>query len=274
MLACWLGGIAFFVSRLALAQGRMGRIRRASVPAGPEAQALCRELAEEMGTRAPPVLCTPFLFSPCLDGLLHPAILIPDGERPDDLRDVLIHELAHRARRDGLWNLIGRLATAALWFQPLIWKLARQVAASAEEVCDDHVVHFGTDRNRYASLLLDLAGRRLPPLAPTGVGAMTYRSLLGRRVRRILDPALPASTKVGPRSLAATLAAGLLGILLAGWIRVGPAAACPAPDDAAGHAAAGAGDAARLSHRFAAPEAPGAEPLDIGPLEMQPAAGP
>ena len=54
---------------------------------------------------------------------------------------------------------------------------------TAEEVCDDFVVHWGADRARYAGQLLDLAERTLPPLAPSGVGMISLRSLLARRVR-------------------------------------------------------------------------------------------
>ena len=92
---------------------------------------------------------------------------------------------------------------------------------AAEEVCDDYVVQSGADRSRYAGLLLDLAERTLPPLAPSGVGMISLQSLLARRVTRILDSSRTLSTRAGARAIAATLLAGLVGTLLAGLIGVG-----------------------------------------------------
>src|SRR5205814_8916935 len=143
-------------------------LRSSAVPAEPDADGLCQELARQLRLRPPAVLRTPFLSSPCLDGLRRPAILLPE-DAADNLRETFVHELAHLARRDGLWNLLRQAATAALWVQPLLWVLSRRMEETAEEVCDDYVVEFGADRARYAGLLLDLAERRLPPLAPSVV---------------------------------------------------------------------------------------------------------
>ena len=185
-----------------------------------EAEALCHGLAQRMRLMPPAVLRSPFLSSPCLDGLRRPAILLPE-DAEQNLRETFVHELAHLGRRDGLWNLLRRLATAALWVQPLLWVLSRRIEATAEEVCDDFVVSFGADRARYAGHLLDLARRRLPPLAPSAVGMVSLRSLLARRIMRILDSTRSISTGAGRRAIAATLLAGLTGTLLAGLLGVG-----------------------------------------------------
>ena len=170
----------------------------------------------------PGVLRSPFLFSPCLDGIRRPAILLPE-DVGENLRETFVHELAHLLRRDGLWNLLRRSSTAAFWVQPLLWLLSRRLEATAEEVCDDYVVQFGADRARYAGHLLDLAGRTLPPAAPAGVGMIALRSMLGRRVVRILDTSRLLSTRAGKQSVAAMLILGLAGTLLAGLLGVGRA---------------------------------------------------
>ena len=107
-----------------------------------------------------------------------------------------------------------------LWFQPLLWALSRRIEVTAEEVCDDYVVQFGADRASYAGLLLELAGRTLPPVAPMAVGMVSLRSLLARRVVRILDPSRVLSTWVGARAILAMLAAGLAGTVAAGLLGV------------------------------------------------------
>ena len=82
----------------------------------------------KLNVGSPTVWRSPFLFSPCLDGLRRPAILLPE-DVGNNLRETFIHELAHLARRDGLWNLLRRWAIAGCWFQPLLWVLSRRLEA-------------------------------------------------------------------------------------------------------------------------------------------------
>ncbi len=196
LLGLWAIGSALLGVRLAVGQSRMAQLRLGAFPADPDADTLCRSLAGQMRLAPPSVLRSPFLSSPCLDGLRRPAILLPEDAEAN-LRETFIHELAHLSRRDGLWNLLRRMASALLWVQPLLWMLSRRIEETAEEVCDDFVVAFGADRTRYAGHLLDLAGRTLPPLAPAGVGMISLPSLLGRRIRRILDSSRQLSTERG-----------------------------------------------------------------------------
>ncbi len=236
-LATWLLGSVVLLARLVRGHRSLARLRSSSVSAGPTALALCRELAARMRLETPEVLLAPFLSSPCLAGLRRPAILLPDDSEAG-LRETLVHELAHLARRDLLWNLLRRAATALFWAQPLLWVLSRRVEATAEEVCDDFVVRAGGDRSGYAGLLLDLAERTLPPASAAGVGMFASRSSLGRRVRRILDATRPLSTAAGKRTVAATAAIGLAGTLMAGLVGVGR----PAPAAGVASARSRAGD--------------------------------
>ncbi len=211
-----------------------------------------------MSVAAPSVWRSPFLFSPCLDGLRRPAILLPEDVE-DNLRETFVHELAHLARRDGVWNLIRRVATAAFWVQPLLWVLSRRLEAVAEEVCDDFVVQFGSDRARYAGHLLELAGRTLPPAALAGVGMVSLRSLLARRVVRILDTSRCLSTRLGARACLAMLAAGFAGTVFAGLVGFGgqerkaeaPIPATPGPAAPGDPAPTGPRSVARSSARTA-----------------------
>jgi hypothetical protein len=116
-VASWLFGSALLALALVVGHRRMSRLRRGAIRAENEAEALCHDLARRMRLGTPAVLRSPFLSSPCLDGLREPAILLPEDAQ-QNLRETFIHELAHLARRDGLWNLLRHLATAALWIQP------------------------------------------------------------------------------------------------------------------------------------------------------------
>jgi protocatechuate 3,4-dioxygenase beta subunit len=206
--------------RLAIGLRAMARLRGSATPAGPDAVTLCLDVASRMKLTAPEVLRSPFLHGPCVDGLRRPAILLPDDSGVD-LRDTLVHELAHLARRDIWWNLLRHASSGLLWFQPLLWVLSRRLEVTAEEVCDDYVVQFGADRARYAGLLLELAGRTLPPRPSAAVGMVSLRSLLARRIVRILDSSRSPSTRLGTRALMLMLVAGLAGTGLAGLLGVG-----------------------------------------------------
>jgi beta-lactamase regulating signal transducer with metallopeptidase domain len=218
-IGAWLLGAFYFGLQLVVGYRRMRRLRSAAIPAEPVAVALCHELARQMRLKTPDVMRSPYLFSPCIDGVRRPAILLPD-DVDDELRDTFVHELAHLARRDGLWNLTKHAANALLWFQPLLWVLSRRLEVVAEEVCDDYVVQFGADRAGYAGRLLELARRVLPPVAPAAVGMISLRSLLARRIVRILDPSRALSTRAGTLALAATLAVGGVFTGLAGLLGV------------------------------------------------------
>jgi beta-lactamase regulating signal transducer with metallopeptidase domain/protocatechuate 3,4-dioxygenase beta subunit len=217
--AVWLIGSGVLTVRLLIGQRRMARLRSTAFPVEAEVEALCREVAVRLQVTAPSVLRSPFLFSPCLDGIRKPVILLPD-DVADSLRETFTHELAHLARRDVLWNLLRRSASVILWIQPLLWMLSRRLEATAEEVCDDYVVQHGADRARYAGHLVELAGRALPLTALSGVGIISLRSLLGQRVVRILDSSRALSTRAGRRAVAAALIAGIAGTLLAGLLGV------------------------------------------------------
>ncbi|MHC4178075.1 MAG: M56 family metallopeptidase, partial [Planctomycetota bacterium] len=221
--AAWLLGSCFLLLRLLAAHLGIMHVRRTACEAGPATLAQCRAVAGRLGVRPPAVRKSPFVTSPCLVGLFRPTVLLSEGDPPDGSsdREVLVHELAHLARRDHVWNLLGRLSVAMLFFQPLLWFLLRRIVRTAEEVCDDYVVDFGLDRRDYARRLTEIAERFLPRGSAAGVGMISLKSLLGRRIVRILDVSRGLSVRVGLRSAAATLLVGGLGTLLVGLLAVG-----------------------------------------------------
>lgn len=247
-LIVWMLGASFLGLRLLVGHRGMARLRSEAALAEPEAQSLCHVLAQKMNLHAPEVLRSPFLASPCLEGIRRPGILLPE-DAEENLRETFVHELAHLARHDGLWNLLRLGATALFWVQPLLWVLSRRLESTAEEVCDDHVVQFGADRARYAGHLLELAERRMLPLIPAGVGMVSLRSMLARRVTRILDSSRVLSTKASTRALTATLLIGLTGTVLAGLLGVGGAAPRASGDEPKARGTRTADVASRLENK-------------------------
>jgi beta-lactamase regulating signal transducer with metallopeptidase domain len=127
-------------------------------------------------------------------GLLRPRIILPSGAaswKPERLRVVFLHELAHIKRLDGLVDLILNAALVVFWYHPLVWLVARRLRAERERACDDAVLTAGIKASIYASHLMDVAselGSRSKPLWQ--VVTISQGSSLKDRLLCILDPKL------------------------------------------------------------------------------------
>lgn len=110
-----------------------------------------------------PLLYSSQVSSPLTLGLFKPAIILPIGiERQlteNQLRLVLLHELAHIQRRDILWNWLAYGITLLHWFNPLIWLASKRMKADMEMACDAKVLsHLSPqDRNDYGLTLINIS---------------------------------------------------------------------------------------------------------------------
>lgn len=194
--------------------------------------ALAGEISERLAlSRVVPVLLSSEITVPMTAGLVRPVLLLPAGAVAwprERQRVVLLHELAHVARRDLGALLVSEFATASYWFHPLAHFVAAQLRRSAEEASDDLVLGDGTRASDYASHLVGIvrglgASEDLPMLA------MARPSDLEGRVRAILDPR--RRRKAPSRFLTASFsAAGAAGALALAVVVPGvarPAIAAP-----------------------------------------------
>lgn len=222
--AGWLTISLALLVRLACAHSRMIRVYREANPAPDPVQAACARLAEDFGVQAPQVLISPHAPVPCLLGIRRPVILYPAAERATVV-EVLYHELAHLARRDCLWFLIGHIVQAILFFQPLLQVLIRAFEQASDDVCDDLVLEYSSNRRRYARELVRVAeiqqGRH--DLLLAALGAVSFRSRLGKRIERIVDLGRTLSPRTGRRDRLALTAAALSCTLLVTLVQVGAA---------------------------------------------------
>ncbi len=210
----WLGGgIAVVFVQLR----RMARLRRWLLhgrTASPWLVAQVEELASVLGVRPPRVTVLPALGSPfvCAGGrtrLLWPAGL-EEQLSPEGCRTVLVHELAHLARRDHWVGWLLLVAGCVWWWHPLFYLIRRQLNRQAELACDARVVAALPDARRsYAEALLDVCQRQSGTAAVPALGMAGGRRDLERRLVMIMRANVPS--RLSPRML---VGIGFLGLVM------------------------------------------------------------
>src|SRR5262249_20232437 len=101
----------------------------------------------------------PFRIPLCW-GVIKPTVMLPWGSEAwtrSRTNAALLHEATHVERRDGLFWLLARLASALHWLNPLAWSVQRRLSLDAEVACDAEVVRKGIPAREYARTLVDVA---------------------------------------------------------------------------------------------------------------------
>jgi hypothetical protein len=184
-------------------------------------------------------------------GFRHPAVLLPeplvDQFTEAELDHVLLHELAHIARRDDWTNLWARFAGALLALHPVAAWVVHRIDREREIACDDWVVAQTGDARPYAASLARLfelccAGRRT--LLASGMAESGGH--LGDRIEMLLRRGrefTPRTSLLRVGGMAVVLAAfAAAGARMPRWI-VFSAAPAPAARASAGMPIAFAADA-------------------------------
>ncbi|MGA2233747.1 MAG: carboxypeptidase regulatory-like domain-containing protein, partial [Tepidisphaeraceae bacterium] len=157
------------------------------------------------------LLLSPDRIPPMAFGVLRQVVMLPqavaDSLAPQSLDAVLAHELAHHRRRDTLATILQLLALIVWWFNPLIWLLGREFRRTREECCDDTVLAQGIAGGAdYCNTILAAAEHLAAPFPLRGALSLAEpMHPLGNRMRRIMDPSLPRSSRLSRAALAAVL---------------------------------------------------------------------
>jgi len=258
--AAWLLGCALLIARLArdLRQSRLhGGVCIDALPAA-DRDRLAAALA---GTRVPAgrVLVAEAGVMSGVWGLLAPRIVLPRrllaALPAAELRAILLHEDAHRRRRDPLRALLQRLAAALLFFYPLTWLVLRHLRETAEIACDEAALAAGAGAGEQTRALARALRLGLAPAPALAAAAGRGGTLLQRRLRRLSDPGR-YSMKLRHRLMLA--AAVVLAVAASAMPLPGEAETAPPPiiHLDLGPAAAPAAQAIPAAH--AAPAAPAA----------------
>jgi beta-lactamase regulating signal transducer with metallopeptidase domain len=187
-------GVLLLLTRLFVEPFALRRLtRNATVLHADGWQALFDGCAAEMRVARPVrLLRSAHNVMPLTFGTVAPVIVVPaaaDEWDDDRRRTVLLHELAHIARRDCVVQRLAALVCACYWPHPGVWWAARRLRVERELACDDRVLAAGAAARDYAGHLLELAHTLGASPAPATALGMARARQLEQRLLAILDAA-------------------------------------------------------------------------------------
>ncbi|HYG48306.1 MAG TPA: M56 family metallopeptidase [Allosphingosinicella sp.] len=268
LLIVYALGVAALLLRLAVGRRMLRRLWSEAEPVrDPAWEKLLAQLSSDMALpRRVELRIARGAAVPMTWGTLAPKLLLPAEASewpPERRRLVLLHELAHVARRDSLSRSVASLACALYWLHPGAWFAARRMRMEQEHAADDHVLMAGGSPKAYALSLLHLARG---PGAKQDFGQAAAMAGMYQLERRLVSITKPAR-RDRPGSLflsSSALLAGCTTVFVAAGVPVsatptplgrlqakpGAMASVPGRDSASGRAedaSAGAGHAQRVS---------------------------
>ncbi|QDV51956.1 M56 family metallopeptidase [Gimesia fumaroli] len=172
----------------------------------------------------PELVLSEQISGPFAAGIWSPKVVLPEAllqqVYADQMREILIHELAHIARRDQIVVLLQTFIGTLFWAHPLVRLLNRQLAEAREEVCDNYVLTV-TDAPSYSRTLLTMAQiLNTPRPIPGTVGLFTSRWKLEQRIIGLLDEQRCCVTRLNKRTilLISILSAGIASMAAFGTV--------------------------------------------------------
>ena len=165
----WLFGAVVTLLGAVIVQWRFCRALK-HVPASHDARisGLWKSCCQLAGVRREvPTLLTDRVKQPAVMGIFCPRLLLPEHAtelQDEQLRMVMLHELAHVRRWHVAANWVLVVIRAFHWWNPLYWLAAARFQSLREQACDAFAIQRlgGCLARDYGDLLLSLAGRRQP----------------------------------------------------------------------------------------------------------------
>ena len=119
-------------------------------------------------------------------GFIKPKIYIPTGMSKETRKQILAHERTHLDKGDHWIKMIGFLALALHWFNPLVWISYVLLCKDIEMACDERVIQFMEldERKAYSSALLRCSTNQVHYAAcPVAFGEISVKY----RIKSILN---------------------------------------------------------------------------------------
>ena len=133
-----------------------------------------------------PVYVTNRIESPCLFGILHPAVYVT-GEvaaDPTVLRHTLAHERSHYRHKDHIWAALRGLCLVIHWYNPLVWWAAILSQRDAEMACDESTIRTLGEgqRKEYGKTLIHVSCQKNTHLLTAATTMTSDKKVLKERI--------------------------------------------------------------------------------------------
>lgn len=195
----WAVVASIMLLRLVGSLWHVVRLRRRCGPIDFDAYpALAETLRQYASRRRVKLLISDEVRVPTALGFFQPAVVLPAWAlselSSDELRVVLLHELAHLRRWDDWTNLAQKVLKAVFFFHPAVWWIESKLALEREMACDDMVLEQTANPQGYAASLVSLAERafagkvRMKKALALAQSAVGHVRQISRRLAQILDP--------------------------------------------------------------------------------------
>ncbi len=217
LFAAWAFGAGLMLFRLCVGLWRVAQFRRNCSEFDPTGldPASARIIRDLESSRRVKLFVSSDTTVPTAIGFFRPAIVFPASLLPqlsaEEIRIILLHELAHLRRRDDWTNFAQKIVKAVFFLHPVVWWIENRLTLEREMACDDMVLAQTASARAYASSLISFAeklqGSRRLALAQSLISRMHQMSL---RLAQILDAKRPSRTHSWKPALA--LSVGMLAL--------------------------------------------------------------
>ena len=197
--------------RLGFSLGHLYRLRRECCEVDGGSHPALTEVVQEFSaahparTRRVKLLVSEEVRVPTALGFFRPAVVLPTWAlrdlSADELKGIVLHELAHLRRWDDWTNLAQKFVKALFFFHPAVWWIDSRLALEREIACDDMALEQTANARTYAASLVSVAEKvvsekvrrqRALALAQSALGRVREVSL---RVKEILATDRPRTTR-------------------------------------------------------------------------------
>lgn len=189
----WFMGFLFQLSRLVYGVILVKKFREnlLGVPDASFNKIVCSIAGAFWKNRMPELYISPKIESPITIGLFDPIVIIPEKLlktlSKNELKSILLYELAHIYHHDQVIGVIKRIVLAVHWWNPLVYIINRAHEQAREEVSDNYVLR-ELHPKVYIQCLADMAEKVcLITNFPTAVGMAGKCFTLSTREEHILS---------------------------------------------------------------------------------------
>lgn len=191
----WCIGIFIMILLITKSMLRFHNMKNSALPLqNPAVRTLYYECLDEMHIKKPiPIYSTAFLKSPIITGLLKPCIYMPihliSDYNANDIKYMLMHELAHYKYKDALANYFMNIIGILYWFHPLVWYSLKEMKNDREVACDTSVLKLldEGDYEDYGNTLINFAEKVSLTPFPFSTGISGNMKQMQKRILNIAN---------------------------------------------------------------------------------------